>query len=202
MFKPLLSFAILGAASFGFSFNIITNGDFEASPADTAWTIGGFALIDDFSGDIVSSMGDLGPPTNTTWLGGYDDAFDSITQSVTTVAGATSATLSFDWAFTDEDFPDFDFFTVTFGGTELYSGSIGGSFSGELSDFATMNFDVLAMMDGSAKDLVFDVVTDGSLPSSVFIDNVSLNVVAVPEPASMAVLGIGALALLRRRKKA
>ena len=203
MNKPLLSIAIFGLTSFGLANELVNNGDFEATPSNFGWTEasgGNFTIIGDWSTAIVDSVGDLGPPTNTAWLGGYNDAVDTITQSVLTPNAAGTAFLDFDYQFTDEDLPAFDFFNVSIGGTTVFNTDIGGTFTGTLSSVIHKHINVLSLMNGTSKDLVFKVTTDSSLSSSVFVDNVKLT--TTPEPASFAVLGLGAFALILRRKKA
>lgn len=203
MNKPLLSIAIFGLTSFALANELVNNGDFEATPSNFGWTEasgGNFTIIGDWSTAIVDSVGDLGPPTNTAWLGGYNDAVDTITQSVLTPNAAGTAFLDFDYQFTDEDLPAFDFFDVSIGGTSVFNTDIGGTFTGTLSSVIHKHINVLSLMNGTSKDLVFKVTTDSSLSSSVFVDNVMLT--TTPEPASFAVLGLGAFALILRRKKA
>ncbi len=60
-------------------------------------------------------------------------------------------------------------------------------------NFGTTNLSIVQMFsdwDGTSTN-----------PGQAFIDNVSFSASPVPEPASMAVLGLGALAMLRRRNK-
>ena len=202
MNKPLLSIAIFGLASIGFANELVNNGNFEATPSNLGWTeasSGGFVIIGDWSTSIVDSFGDLGPPTKTAWLGGSDSEVDTITQSVLTSATAATAFLDFDYRFTDEDLPMFDFFDVSIGGTSVFNTDIGGTFTGTLSGVIHKHINVLSLMNGTSKNLVFKVTTDSSLSSSVFVDNVKLT--TTPEPATFAVLGLGAIALIRRSKK-
>lgn len=206
MKRAIISLTALAISSLGFATDLVTNGTFESSPLGTGWTeasAGNFQIIGDWSNSIVDSNSDLGPATNTAWLGGYDLADDSITQSISTQTGLVSAFLDFDFYYTDEDIPTFDLFTVSLGGSQVYSFDPGGNATGTLSGVQHQHIDVLSLMDGSAKNLVFRITTDDSLASSVFVDNVTLNVTAstVPEPATMAALGLGIAALVRRRKK-
>ncbi|MBX3111623.1 MAG: PEP-CTERM sorting domain-containing protein [Fimbriimonadaceae bacterium] len=190
----------VAAAGTSFATQLVTNGDFEAGSA--GWTEssgGGFVIIGDWSGSVVDGAGDLGPPTMTAWLGGYESADDSVTQSISTVSGGT-ATLDFDYYFANEDVAGFDFLTVSLGGVQLGEYDLGNDDAVALNGPIHITLDVSSMMDGSAQDLAFRVTTDSSLNSSAFIDNVSLVADSVPEPATMAVLALGVGALVRRRK--
>lgn len=202
MNKPLFSIAVFGLASLGFANELVNNGNFEATPSNLGWTeasSGNFILIGDWSTSIVDSVGDFGPATNTAWLGGANDEVDTITQSVLTPNSAVTAFLDFDYQFTDEDIPLSDFFDVSLGGSNVFSTDIGGTATGTLSGVIHKHINVLSLMNGTSKALVFKLTTDSSLSSSVFVDNVKLT--TTPEPATFAVLGLGAIALIRRRKK-
>lgn len=192
-----LSAAFLLLSISSYAVELVTNGDFEGAPLGTGWTessAGGFPIIGDWSG-----LDPNAPTTNTAWLGGYEDAVDSVTQSLDST-GYVTGTLSFDVTVNNVDVPGFDFLDVTLGGTNVLSLDLGDF---EPVDFYLHHFDLdVSALLGGPQDLVFTVTTDDSLNSSAFIDNVSLNAQQpVPEPASMAALGFGALALLRRRRK-
>src|SRR3989304_354508 len=65
----VLAIGLLAASSF--ATDLVTNGNFESG--DSPWTqssSGNRTIIGDWSATVVSSQGDLGPPTRTAWLGG------------------------------------------------------------------------------------------------------------------------------------
>lgn len=197
----LTIFFALSSLSFGV--DLVQNGNFEANPPEDGWaefSSGQSLIIGDWSSTIVDSDGDFGPPTNTAWLGGYDDAQDRILQAIQTPATPVIARLSFDWAFTDEDVANFDFFNVKVGDDVVFTTFLGGGLSGTLSSYKNESINVSNLMDGTLKGLVFEVLTDDSLACSVFVDNISLTTAPVPEPASMAILGLGSVLMLCRRK--
>lgn len=78
----------------------------------------------------------------------------------------------------------------------------------DLGDFGSLEYlggphhvslDVSSYMDGNPHTLLFETTCDYLHFSSSFVDNVSSQ--AVPDPGTMAAVGLGALVLLRRRKK-
>lgn len=191
-----VSLALAGAGAF--ADQLVTNGDFENATLGLGWTEssdGGFQIIGDWSTDTSGAV-----TTNTAWLGGYDLAIDSITQTIDTT-GYTTGTLSFDVTDFTADATGFDFMTVTFNGSNLLTLDLGDD---TVTDFFPLHFDfdVSGLLNSGPVDLVFGVTTDDSIASSAFIDNVSLNASApVPEPATLAALGLGSLALARRRRR-
>lgn len=73
------------------------------------------------------------------------------------------------------------------------------------SAFQTFTFTTLTGSDvGGGVTLQFAVVTGGDAGSTarVEVDNLSVTVERIPEPASLAILGLGATALLARRRRA
>lgn len=191
--RVFLTASLLGAASFASAVELVSNGNFDLGA--TNWTeTGAFVIVDDHSFGTMNTTGNI-----YAWLGGYDDAVDSLTQVINFGSLAGTATLSFDFEADDADFSTFDFFEVKLGGVTLDTIDLG-DFADTLTGISTKTYDVSSFVGTGNKTLEFLTTTDSSLASSAFVDNVSINATVAPEPGTMAALGLGALALIRRRR--
>lgn len=174
-------FALSAAALSANAINLVSNPSFETGDF-TNWTLVGdpnFTFVD----TGFSSDGNF-----AAWLGEFNGV-GSLTQTIATVPGA-SYTFSFDFA-GDNDNPSF--FSAAFGSNTVMSVT-NPPFD---VDYVSHSFTVVA--SSATTDVKFSFLDE---PFFLNLDNVSVTANAVPEPASMAALGVGALCLLRRRKKA
>lgn len=157
-------------------------------------------------------------PGRVVWMGGLSPRTSIIEQDIDTApyvtSGSTKATLTMKLVTEDLGVAGLDFFYIDFGGVRLKTVDIGASYV----DFGPYHvqggnhfwtredvvLDLTPYMDGTVKTLTFTTIDGQRLNSTsgsnAFVDNVSIQ--AVPEPATMAVLGLGAAALLRRRRRA
>jgi hypothetical protein len=149
----------------------LTNGGFESGTAPWVQTsTNGYQLIDRTR-----------PHTGlySAWLGGYNSGTDTIYQQVTIPSNATSATLRYWWYMTTQEAccTPYDYFYAQVLNS---SGGLLGTLQ-TLNNASTKNawvqstFDVSAYR-GQTIRLYFKVTTDVSLPTSFFLDDVSLNV--------------------------
>ncbi len=90
--------------------------------------------------------------------------------------------------------PTFDFDIQDGFGASLIGGPV--TSSTLTTEFA--DYDVVGTVDTASSDIVLYIETNGP---QVLIDNVRLDLVQVPEPSSTALLGLGGLALILRRRK-
>lgn len=113
------------------------------------------------------------------WLGGYNSGTDTIYQTVTIPSDATSATLSYWWYMTTQE-ACCTAYDYMYAQVLNSSGGLLGTLQ-TLSNNSTKNtwtqpsFNLLAYK-GQTVRIYFKVTTDVSLPTSFFIDDVSLNV--------------------------
>lgn len=67
-------------------------------------------------------------------------------------------------------------------------------------DFVVALNDPVVIASGQSKSFTFNL-NSGSLNSSIMLDDITLNGTVVPEPSSTALLGLGGLALILRRRR-
>ena len=89
-------------------------------------------------------------------------------------------------------------------GSGLYQGTVAlvaGSYEYKIRKAGSWDISVGDDFGNSAANLTTTIASDGLYEFSIAVPNGRHKLTAVPEPATMAVLGLGVAALLRRRKK-
>ncbi|RYG37424.1 PEP-CTERM sorting domain-containing protein [bacterium] len=187
--KLFVSFALVATLSAAASANLVVNGDFESDsyPAGNYQVItGSFTGWTVIGGNVAGlGAGYLSSPSQEIDLSGtIDTSGTGITQNIATLAGQS-------YELTAQIYAGAGFTPYTGGVDVLVDGiTVATNVQGTNSIFS------YTFTAGSSTDITF-LSNNGNVSH---IDNVTLN--AVPEPASMAALGLGGLALLRRRRKA
>jgi hypothetical protein len=189
---------------------ILSDGEFSAPIGQASWTAG----TDAFSDYYTNTIG--GSPANLEPADGNPDAHlrlrqygCNVTVGVPAPAGEQDWNVAFDWkraqswgnpnfeiwVLNDGDAVQINSFlygadAVTTGGTKLYDTVLSGNTAGE---WLAQSFDVTVPAGYDA--VVLTWFMDGS-DDNGRIDNL----VITPEPATLAVLAVGGVALLRRRR--
>lgn len=187
--------SLLAGASFGYSAQLVYNGDFELVPS--GWSqVSALPLVDEH---LFGSFGLTG--NRYAWLAGYSNANDVLSQSVNFGSLSGSGTLTFNYEKLVVESNSFDFLTVKIDSDVVDVISLGGAdlgFSGVLN----RSVDLSTYVGSGVKTLSFVATTDATLASSVFVDNVSINTIVIPEPATISAMLTGAIIVrLRRIKK-
>jgi hypothetical protein len=179
MFKPTLfvSLLVVGASAHA---NLIVNGDFEAD----AYTPGGYNVLSSLTGWNILGTGNvagigvgyLSATSQEIDLSGISDGYGSGIEQTIATSNSQVYTLSL-----DVRIPIGNSVELRRNGVTFATGVLGGTHSYEFT--------------GSGLDTITLVTESGN---TTHVDNVAVE--AVPEPASMAVLGLGLAAAARRRR--
>ncbi|MBN9501511.1 MAG: hypothetical protein BGO01_04415 [Armatimonadetes bacterium 55-13] len=185
--KPLpsriLSFMAFASVAAGAQANLIVNGDFETgntndwflnSPGNNSAVWAGFG-VGGSNGYVIAEFSGTGGSV--------------LSQDVITVANQNYL-FSFDLS--DDGFGASGF-TASFGDKVVFS---------EINPDTNGDFKHFSYLVTATSDLSTVKFTGYNNPSITILDNVSLTAAPVPEPASMAALGLGVAAFIRRRKRA
>lgn len=196
--SALTAALVFGVASQAQAQNLITNGNFESG------SLAPFVVDDNGTGDQIAIgsvpyFGGGSTAANGSYLaafnGGDSPPGGTLSQTFTGTVLGTTYTVSYDYG-TNSGAPQTLEATV-FGadGTTVLGTD---SALGNSNTLITNTFTFVA--DGSQATLQFlDSPTNSSGSLDGILDNVS--VVAVPEPASVALLSLGGIALLARRRR-
>ena len=183
------AFALLAAAPSHAS--IITNGDFETGTL-SGWTATGNVLA------VLSAFSGFTDPA----YGQYVALFNTADTSPTGVLSQTIATLAGqDYVLTF----DYGVYGPTPSGQSLRAEADDGAttlaFTSAITlSAATQTFSLaFTAISGSTTILFTDFATNDTISQDGALDNVS--VAAVPEPATLTLLGIGAAAMIAGRRK-
>ncbi|MFZ1474593.1 MAG: hypothetical protein WAV79_16855, partial [Anaerolineae bacterium] len=159
---------------------MLINGDFEQY--HTGWTE--TTMI---SYPIINHANDLPVTPHSgsyaAWLGGYHSADDQLFQTVSVPANITAATLGFwYWSTTSETGPGFDYFALQIINPDNgshYVDAIEIDAVPPTNDWRFASYMLtpsqVAAIRGNTVRVRFRVITDGSLYSSFFIDDVSFD---------------------------
>jgi hypothetical protein len=159
---------------------LLVNPAFDAGP--TGWKdaglVGEIINLDDGELDVRAHT-----PPYLAWLGGYDDAVDELSQTVTIPAGASQITLNFYYNVVTEEtsrreYDTLDVFVVSPDGAKTSVAHL----SDETLTPTWTRFSVAlpVTLAGRTVDIRFVTTTDISLVTSFFVDTVSLDVVGCP----------------------
>lgn len=147
--------------------NPIANPGFEEGPG-VGWTEESSSMF-----DLILSTADLAPivPRSGTWaawLGGVDDEVSSLRQTVTVPANASQLSY-WAWIASEEANCNADLVTVTVNGAQIVE-NFALCATTATEGWVERTID-LAAFAGQSVQLQVEVVTDGSTPSSLFLDD-------------------------------
>lgn len=175
--KRLLTLTVVAALA---AFGTAAKADFSGYYAPGNWTT-------DELGSGVGFVDTSGAPASVTLIGG-DDGFDADTYW--TINSAAAGTVSFDWSYSSFDDPGYDggFYVVTDLSNWIFLSTTDG-------ETGSISFDVAA-----GELFGFNIYSEDGLfgAGALTITNFSA---PVPEPTSLALLGIGAIGLVARRRR-
>ncbi|MGK0499502.1 MAG: hypothetical protein ACJAYG_001143 [Oceanicoccus sp.] len=207
----IISAAVLFGLASASQANLINNGGFEAPDIGSGWTHvqdsapgwegsrievwqSGFSGVDSYNGS--DQHGELNSHPNTGNVFSIYQEFETVLNVEYSVSFAYRARRSNN---TSDD-PSLEEFTFS-----LASSSGMTFFDKTMDDHTTQGWSVFDGMftgDGSTTTLMFTSVVPDTGTVGNFLDEVSVTGVSVPEPASIALLGLGLLALGVSRRKA
>lgn len=187
-----LLFGIASFAAASHAEEIIVNGDFSNGNAAWLGDLGNVGVWD------VSPM--AGGGNRFAKLGGTNDNSQRVWNNAYFGFVPGTGTFTFDISTDRADVPGFDFLQVKIGSHIIDLIDLGGVSPG-WSPVTQKSYDISAYVGHLSNSVEFKVLTDFSAPSTVVIDNVSIQTQPVPEPATLAIIGGGLLGVMRRRKK-
>jgi hypothetical protein len=168
--------------------NLLSNPSFDSGPGG-GWTEAGTYAIIQLQGDpnLPDYLTPIPSPSYGAWLGGYDDADDTLYQNLTVPAGATNLNISFSkWLETQDSLiTAYDYAYVelqTSGGSllERYNPAGHGTYTWDNTDeqrsWVVANWTPTGSYAGQTIRLSFRVTTDFLDSSSLFLDSVAVNV--------------------------
>jgi hypothetical protein len=207
-------FAIAGlmlAATIGQAHAGFVNGSFEDGL--TGWTASDLSLVSvvsSYQGIADDSLAPGGPtfgPASgdyfATLRGGDSEAYTTLSQTFSAVAGQTLSGSAFFKANDTEDFND-DAYVKLIGanGLELFSSSV--SAVDDYGSTPWTSFSHTFTVGGSftlEAGVINILAFDAGFDSVLGLDAVQLSAETVPEPASVALWGLGAVGILIARRK-
>lgn len=199
-----LALLLFSAPSHAATVELSSNGGFETGDL-TDWTIfpsaGTVSVVSDpfegsYAGKIEAAGAALNPLIKQANVGiGIVNPGDEVTIRFQAKGSATAGGVHFA-----------EFFSELDGGGVSAAGILGGGPLFPGTDWTPYTFTAIAGPDvsgGVTLQLAAITSADGASTSTLFVDNVSITVegVAIPEPASAALLGLGGFGMIMRRRR-
>lgn len=189
---PILALSLFALIAQARATEVIVDGDFE-SPDTSAW-------IPNYSG-MIGNWNAPGTSGHSLYLG-LGGTAGSDAMQVIDLSAYRTATLSFDVTAVARNAPNTSIFAVSAGyDNEVYRYYFEGSPVGQLFQKHISIPLTAAAAFKPFTALVFSGMHGNDSSTDIWVDNVSIQAQAVPEPATIGALALGAFAALRRRRK-